>query len=105
MWRQTSVHNALSHLDPYFDRKLYDRSQAEVLERTGDLERAEAAAWAAVIGAAVRDEADPARMPARDDGGRLPDRVPGPAALVRVADALAAPEPAAASVTTTAGTA
>jgi len=105
MWRQTSVHNALSHLEPYVDRDLYDRTRAEVREATGDSERAEAAAWAAVIRGAVRDEAAPARRPARDDGGRLPDRVPDPAALVRIADALAAPAPAAAPVTTTARTA
>ncbi|MFI1416592.1 MAB_1171c family putative transporter [Streptomyces sp. NPDC020731] len=111
MWRQTSVHNALSHLDTYFDRELYDRTRARVLAATGQTERAEAAAWAAVITAAVRDEAEPGRrVPPRDGGGRLLDRVPDPAALVRIADALAgaAPVPAAAAVpsgTTTAGTA
>ncbi|MEZ3179814.1 hypothetical protein KYY02_14305 [Streptomyces pimonensis] len=113
VWRQTSVHNALSHLDVYFDPELYDRTRAGVLAATGEAERAEAAAWAAVITAAVRDEAEPGRRaPSRDGGGRLPDRVPDPAVLVRIADALAgaapAPAPAAAAVpngTTTAGTA
>ncbi|MEW2078381.1 MAB_1171c family putative transporter [Streptomyces sp. NPDC017966] len=111
VWRQTSIHNALSHLDAYFDRELYDRTRAGVLAATGEAERAEAAAWAAVITAAVRAEAEPGRrVPPRDGGGRLPARVPDPAALARIADALtgAAPAPAAASVpsgTTTAGTA
>ncbi|MFI2504832.1 MAB_1171c family putative transporter [Streptomyces sp. NPDC018972] len=111
VWRQTSIHNALSHLDAYFDRELYDRTRAGVLAATGEAERAEAAAWAAVITAAVRAEAEPGRrVPPRDGGGRLPDRVPDPAALARIADALAgaAPAPAAAAVpsgTTTAGTA
>ncbi|MFD7689134.1 MAB_1171c family putative transporter [Streptomyces sp. NPDC059781] len=120
MWRQTSVHNALSHLAPYFDRKLYDRTRAGALAATGEAERAEAAAWAAVITAAVREEADAGRrVPPRDSGGggggddgRFPDRVPDPAVLLRIADALAgaapAPTPAADAVpsrTTTAGTA
>ena len=83
-------------------RAIRDEAQAMVKARR---RLAEAAAWAAVIRVAVRDEAAPARMPARDDGGRLPDRVPDPAALVRIADALAAPAPAAAPVTTTARTA
>ncbi|MET7295285.1 MAB_1171c family putative transporter [Streptomyces griseoloalbus] len=111
MWRQTSIHNALSHLDVYFDREVYDRTRAGVLEATGDPERAEAAAWAAVITAAVRYEADPGReVPPPDGTGRLLDRVPDPTALARIADALTGgvPVPAAAAVpsgtTTTAGT-
>ncbi|MBM7087657.1 hypothetical protein JTP67_03585 [Streptomyces sp. S12] len=94
MWRQTSIHNALSHLDAYFDRHLYDRTRAAVLGTTGDPEWAEAAAWAAVITAAVRDEAD-ARpgTPPPDGAGRLLDRVPGPAGLARIADALSAVAP------------
>ncbi|PZG84239.1 hypothetical protein C1I97_34210, partial [Streptomyces sp. NTH33] len=55
MWRQTSIHNALSYLDASFDRSLYEWTHEAVLEATGDEERAEAAAWAAVITAAVRD--------------------------------------------------
>ncbi|CAL9448583.1 hypothetical protein SUDANB176_02393 [Streptomyces sp. enrichment culture] len=111
VWRQTSIHNALSHLDAYFDREVYDRTRAGVLGATGDPERAEAAAWAAVITAAVRHEADPGReVPAADGTGRLLDRVPGPAGLARIADALAggAPVPPAAAVPggrTTAGAA
>ncbi|MEU2896833.1 MAB_1171c family putative transporter [Streptomyces sp. NPDC001273] len=94
MWRQTSIHNALSHLDAYFDRELYDRTRAGALAATGDPERAEAAAWAAVITAAVRREADPARpVPPADGTGRLLDGVPGPAVLARIADALAAAVP------------
>ncbi len=60
VWRQTSIHNALSHLQAYFDGDLYDRARAASLAATRDPERADAAAWAAVIGAAVRREADPA---------------------------------------------
>ncbi|MGW2122872.1 MAB_1171c family putative transporter [Streptomyces sp. NPDC001758] len=94
MWRQTSIHNALSHLDAYFDRELYDRTRAGALAATGDPERAEAAAWAAVITAAVRREADPARpVPPADGTGRLLDGVPGPAVLARIADALAGAVP------------
>ncbi|WP_309061066.1 MAB_1171c family putative transporter [Streptomyces sp.] len=100
VWRQTSIHNALSHLDAYFDPEVYDRTRAGVLEGTGDPERAEAAAWAAVITAAVRQEADPGREFPPPGSGRLLDRVPGPAGLVRIADALAgaAPVPPAAVV-------
>ncbi|GGX25143.1 hypothetical protein GCM10010297_52830 [Streptomyces malachitofuscus] len=111
MWRQTSIHNALSHLDAYFDRDLYDRTREGVLATTGDPERSEAAAWAAVITAAVRQEADPGRpAPPPGAGGRSLDRVPGPAVLARIADALAdtGPVPAVPAVpsgTTTAGTA
>ncbi|MET4656949.1 MAB_1171c family putative transporter [Streptomyces fungicidicus] len=111
VWRQTSVHNALSHLDAYFDAGLYERTRSRALAATGDEDRAEAAAWAAVIGAAVRAEADPGhRVPPPDGAGRPLGRVPGPAALVRIADAVAGtaplPEPAAVpSGTAPAGTA
>ncbi|MFF1272849.1 MAB_1171c family putative transporter [Streptomyces marokkonensis] len=111
MWRQTSIHNALSHLDAYFDQDLYDRTRSGVLAATDDRERAEAAAWAAVITAAVRQEADPGRrLPPSDGTGRLLGRVPEPAVLARIADALAgtSPVPVAPAVpsgTTTAGTA
>jgi hypothetical protein len=110
VWRQTSIHNALSHLDAYFDRDLYDGTRAGVLEATGDPERAEAAAWAAVITAAVRHEADPRRKaPAPHVTGRPLGRAPDPAVLGRIADVLAgtAPVPAASAMpgaTTTAGT-
>ncbi|MFE9054498.1 MAB_1171c family putative transporter [Streptomyces mutabilis] len=94
VWRQTSIHNALSHLQAYFDGDLYDRTRAVALAATGDPERADAAAWAAVIGAAVRHEADPeGKAPPAAGAGRLPGRVPGPAALGRIADALAAAAP------------
>lgn len=97
MWRRTSIHNALSHLDAYFDRDLYERTRAGVLDATGDPERAEAAAWAAMITLAVRHEADPGarfpppggtgrpfdRAPARD---RPLDRAPTPDALGRMPD-------------------
>ncbi|MGW8060724.1 MAB_1171c family putative transporter [Streptomyces ziwulingensis] len=111
MWRRTSIHNALGHLDAYFDRDLYDRTHAGVLAATDAPERAEAAAWAAVIGDAVRHEADRAERDRPAGGaGRLPGPVPGPAALDRIADELAGsapvpPAPAVPSGTTTAGTA
>ncbi|MYU21299.1 MAB_1171c family putative transporter [Streptomyces sp. SID8352] len=54
MWRQTSIHNALSHLVPYVDGALYERVLAAELRADGDAARAEAAAWAAVVAAAVR---------------------------------------------------
>ncbi|WP_237408584.1 MAB_1171c family putative transporter [Streptomyces sp. M2CJ-2] len=94
VWRQTSIHNALSHLDAYFDRGLFDRTRAFALETTADAQWAEAAAWAAVIVTAVRDEADPGRVPPTHGSGRLLGRVPGPAGLVRIADALAGTAPA-----------
>lgn len=91
MWRQTSIHNALGHLDASFDRSLYERTHEAVLEATGDRERAEAVAWAAVIAAAVRDDSavPPSAAPAR-----LAVRLPDPSALLRIADALTAPLPA-----------
>src|SRR5690606_2638358 len=79
MWRQTSIHNALSHLDAYFDRHLYDRTRAAVLGTTGDPEWAEAAARPGT--------------PPPDGAVRLLDRVPGPAGLARIADALSAVAP------------
>ncbi|MFI8302921.1 MAB_1171c family putative transporter [Streptomyces sp. NPDC085927] len=96
VWRQTSIHNALSHLDAYFDRDLFDRTRACALRTTADPEWAEASAWAAVIVTAVRDEAAPGRRPPPAHGtGRLLDRIPGPAGLARIADALAGTAPAA----------
>ncbi|MEU2978963.1 MAB_1171c family putative transporter [Streptomyces hirsutus] len=96
VWRQTSIHNALSHLDAYFDRDLFDRTRASALRTAADPAWAEAAAWAAVIGTAVRDEAAPGRrLPQAHGTGRLLDRIPGPAGLARIADVLAGAAPAA----------
>ncbi|CAM5650318.1 hypothetical protein SHIRM173S_10369 [Streptomyces hirsutus] len=36
VWRQTSIHNALSHLDAYFDRDLFDRTRASALRTAAD---------------------------------------------------------------------
>ncbi|MDX3413729.1 MAB_1171c family putative transporter [Streptomyces cellulosae] len=95
MWRQTSILNALGHLDAYLDRELFDRTRAGTLASTGDPARAEAAAWAAVITAAVRREADPGlRVPPSRSGARPLAPVPEPESLVRIADALAVPAPA-----------
>ncbi|GGY13611.1 MAB_1171c family putative transporter [Streptomyces djakartensis] len=93
VWRRTSIHNALSHLDAYADRELYDETLAAALRATGDAERAAATAWAAVIAAAARGAASlPAagRQPTRAlESEWFQERAPGPDALVRIADALA----------------
>ncbi|MFI2409874.1 MAB_1171c family putative transporter [Streptomyces sp. NPDC018947] len=104
MWRQTSIHNALSHLAPYLDGALYDRVREAALRAGDDAERAEARAWAAVVVPAARDAELRDTAPGGTYGGprpgtprRLPDRLPGPEALGRVADALAAAGPLAAA--------
>ncbi|MFF2364226.1 MAB_1171c family putative transporter [Streptomyces sp. NPDC058122] len=88
IWRQTSVHNALSYLDALFDRDLYERTHDATLRATGDRERAEAVAWAAIITAAVRTERG--GQPNRDAPGASGPRLPAPdaSALVRIAKAL-----------------
>ncbi|MFE2043552.1 MAB_1171c family putative transporter [Streptomyces sp. NPDC059477] len=86
MWRQTSIHNALSYLDAFFDRVLYDRALDAELRATGDPRRAEATAWAAVIAAAAHDERGGDTPP---DAGRLPGEGPAAGALVAIARALA----------------
>ncbi|MFI6402834.1 MAB_1171c family putative transporter [Streptomyces sp. NPDC050548] len=86
VWRQTSIHNALGHLDAFFDRALYERTLETAARTTGEAERAEATAWAAVVAAAVAEErgGDPDRPPTD-----APDRAPSTALLVPIADALA----------------
>lgn len=93
VWRRTSIHNALTHLDAYVDRALYDVTLRAALRRTGDPERAAATAWATAIAAAVRREAH-AGPDGGDAGGPgesdwFLERATDPAALVRIADALA----------------
>ncbi|MFE9703531.1 MAB_1171c family putative transporter [Streptomyces sp. NPDC005930] len=111
MWRRTSIHNALGHLDAYGDRDLYDRTRADALAATGDPELAGACAWAAVITDALRHEAGPGRAaPPGSRTGRSPAPSPDPATLARIADVLAGAVrvPAASAVPsgrTTAGTA
>ncbi|MEV8548514.1 MAB_1171c family putative transporter [Streptomyces glaucescens] len=90
VWRQTSIHNALGHLDAYMDCALYDRTLRAVLRATDDPRRASAVAWATVITAAVREAADAAGTRPPCPPGLFPDRAPEPAALVDIADALAA---------------
>ncbi|MFG2131732.1 MAB_1171c family putative transporter [Streptomyces sp. NPDC048751] len=91
VWRQTSIHNALSCLDAFFDRALYERTLEAEAQATGDLERAEATAWAAVVAAAVVEERHRERPVAPpEETDRFLDGAPGPAALVRIADALTA---------------
>ncbi|MFF4830239.1 MAB_1171c family putative transporter [Streptomyces sp. NPDC001315] len=111
VWRRTSIHNALGHLDAFFDRGLYERTREAALADTGgDPERADAVAWAAVIAVAAREE--PYReTPLAGAAGTdwVEDRTPGADALARIADALvSSPLVAAArlrSGTTTTGTA
>ncbi|MFI6929518.1 MAB_1171c family putative transporter [Streptomyces sp. NPDC050287] len=114
VWRQTSIHNALGSLDSFFDPDLYERTLEAAARESGDPERAEATAWAAVIAAAAVEERD-RRSPVRnrlvpsDGTERLQDRTPAPGTLVGIADALtASPLVAAARVragTTRTGTA
>jgi hypothetical protein len=88
VWRRTSIHNALTHLDAYVDPDLYDETLRAALTATGDPRRAADTAWAAAIVAAVRREAaGGAPLPGGCDG--LPDRAADPRALVLIADALA----------------
>ncbi|MET9825472.1 MAB_1171c family putative transporter [Streptomyces sp. NPDC006349] len=111
MWRRTSIHNALSHLEAYADRDLYDRTRADALTATGDPALAGARAWAAVITDALRHEAGPGRAaPSAPGAGPLPAPSPDPADLARIsdvfADAVRVPAaPAVPSGTSTAGTA
>ncbi|MEU8733108.1 MAB_1171c family putative transporter [Streptomyces tendae] len=111
MWRRTSIHNALGHLDAYGDRDLYDRTRADALAATGDPGLAGARAWAAVILDALRQEAAAGTAPPPVPGsGPPPAPSPDPATLARIADVLAGAEraPAACAVPrrrTTAGTA
>ncbi|WP_427922678.1 MAB_1171c family putative transporter [Streptomyces sp. cg40] len=89
VWRQTSIHNALGHLDAFFDRALYERTLEAAAHTGGAPERAEATAWAAVVAAAVAEErtGDPRLAPADEPGG-LPHPAPSTALLVPIADAL-----------------
>ncbi|MET9381462.1 MAB_1171c family putative transporter [Streptomyces sp. NPDC002928] len=87
VWRRTSIHNALSHLDAFFDRGLYERTrEAALADAGGDPERADAVAWAAVIAVAAREE--PHRERPLTGADWIEDRTPGPDALARIADAL-----------------
>ncbi|MEV6532787.1 hypothetical protein AB0M86_24900 [Streptomyces sp. NPDC051639] len=95
MWRQTSILNALGHLDAaaLFDHDVYEDAHEAALLRSANSEQAQAAAWAAVIAAAVRVERSGQRAlaPADGDGdGRMLPESPEPAALVHISAALAA---------------
>ncbi|WP_308460809.1 MAB_1171c family putative transporter [Streptomyces sp. Ru71] len=85
MWRQTSIHNALGHLDSAYDPLLYADTYAAALHTDGDPSQAEATAWAAVIAAAAHQDrrphppTDPAQQPTatgtpvpRTEGAPLP---------------------------------
>ncbi|MFF4300180.1 MAB_1171c family putative transporter [Streptomyces sp. 900105755] len=89
VWRQTSIHNALGHLNAFFDRGLYERTLETAARTTNDPEWAEATAWAAVIAAAAVEERGPGhRLAPVGEPDWFADRNPAPALLVRVADAL-----------------
>ncbi|WP_328664211.1 MAB_1171c family putative transporter [Streptomyces sp. NBC_00328] len=88
MWRQTSIHNALSYLDALFDRDLYERTHDATLLATGDRERAQAAGWAAIIAAAVRMERSGQQAPGSPGGSGPTLPAPDASALVRIAEAL-----------------
>lgn len=94
IWRQTSIHNGLGHLDAHFDGALYERVREQTLRETADPGRADATAWATVIATAVREEPDRV-LPADPD--RLPAPPPDPATLLRIADALSGCDPHAAA--------
>lgn len=91
MWRQTSIHNALSYLDVFFDRALFEQTHSASLRETGGWERAEAAAWAAVITAAVHKATGPGDTPAAlAETDRFFSPPPGSASLLlQIADELA----------------
>ncbi|MCX5001224.1 hypothetical protein OHB05_01085 [Streptomyces sp. NBC_00638] len=95
IWRQTSIHNALSHLDALFSRELYEQTHEAALRATGDQERAHAAGWAAVIAAAMRDERSGQPTPESSHGARRRLPAPDASALVRIAEALSASRPVA----------
>jgi hypothetical protein len=88
IWRQTSIHNALSYLDALFDRDLYERTHDATLLATGDRERAHAAGWAAIIAAAVRMERSGQPTPGSPGGSGPTLPAPDASALVRIAEAL-----------------
>ncbi|MFH0518935.1 MAB_1171c family putative transporter [Streptomyces sp. M41] len=90
VWRQTSIHNALSHLDAYVDRQLYDETLKAARRAPGGSEQATATAWATVIAAAARGGTPAAsRAAPAGESEWFRERAPGPEALVRIADALA----------------
>ncbi|MGW6491756.1 MAB_1171c family putative transporter [Streptomyces sp. NPDC055056] len=96
IWRQTSIHNALSYLDALFDRDVFEQAHDRTMEASGDRERAQAAGWASAVGAVMRDVRE-GRPPAAPDGGRPVAEAPDAAALVRIAEALMIPADGAAS--------
>ncbi|KPI02206.1 hypothetical protein OK074_5390 [Actinobacteria bacterium OK074] len=91
MWRQSSIHNALGHLDAYLDPALFEQAYDAAVRATGDRDHAEAAAWAAVIAAAAHPDRSPDQPP-RPRTTRLPHPIPGPALLVRIADIFNTPQ-------------
>ncbi|XUL87907.1 MAB_1171c family putative transporter [Streptomyces galilaeus] len=85
VWRQTSIHNALGHLDAFFDRALFERTLEAAAHTTAGAEQAEATAWAAVVAAAVAEERTGGPDRALTDAL---DQAPSTALLVPIADAL-----------------
>ncbi|MFF9092011.1 MAB_1171c family putative transporter [Streptomyces sp. NPDC014776] len=93
MWRQTSIHNALGHLDGSYDPLLYAETHEAALHATGDPARARVTAWAAVIAAAARRDREetPGTRP-----GRTPLTVVPPLSAVPAVASLPAVPPLAA---------
>jgi hypothetical protein len=87
MWRQTSINNGLGFLTGLFDPQLYEETRAAALAATGDQAQADAAAWAAMITAAVRGERD-GQQPS--EAGRQVGRLPEATELVLISEALTA---------------
>ncbi|MFE9473362.1 MULTISPECIES: DUF6545 domain-containing protein [Streptomyces] len=83
-WRQSSIYNGLHYLGRHLDESLFRQTYAERARAGADPQQAEAAAWAAVIAAAVRapyEERADAVVPLADH--------PDLPVLLRVSDALA----------------
>ncbi|MEW1568605.1 MAB_1171c family putative transporter [Streptomyces sp. NPDC093509] len=87
IWRQTSIHNALSYLDAFIDRAVFKQAHDQTLDVTGDQERARAVGWAAAITAGMCDVRS-GQLPGHPIGGHPVIDAPDAAELVRIAEAL-----------------
>ncbi|MFE2536876.1 MAB_1171c family putative transporter [Streptomyces sp. NPDC059371] len=87
IWRQTSINNALGHVDVLLDSDLFTRAHDATLESTGDPDQAQADGWAAAITALMPKVRD-GRLPAAPAGARPVAPAPDTAALVRISGAL-----------------
>ncbi|MFG2311510.1 MAB_1171c family putative transporter [Streptomyces sp. NPDC048566] len=96
IWRQTSIHNALTYLDPFVDQTVFDRAHDQTLTATRDRQKARAAGWAAAVAAAVQAAHD-GRHPDRPEYGHPVTEAPDAAELLRIAAALPSSTPFATS--------